>query len=603
MRTYLIALLIGTTPLAVAPARALAQTSRNSVAPVRVLVQQLIANYALVRSIEFQAVTTMNNLPIAGQGKKAARNIPPWQKSVYKFFANGDKYRITFQFRTALHNGAALDCTCLFDGRQFEIYSPSDDASPVIYKRPPAMATKIIGPNPILRPLMFLETVSSKSTSAAPVSWRSLHDHPQHIMQSFLARFRHGGVYRHPTHHRGAQLIVSAGSLGLKRPNLLYRVRFSRRTGYAVKRITLCESHRALVTYTFTYRRFEAKGQTILLPVRIIGNSVGLRKEIATATTVLAHLHVNQPIKADEFTIKPISNIPPMATDSPAQIQRRLELRQGNSDYLPAYGALTRLLFGPHGLCLGANGTMMKASTVKHLLHNPRVIKYLRFIESKIVRGTGADMLFDELLRTLTLTGRAAVPALSGSVRDGLNDRMIIVELMFLRSQMEWKRSRESGAFNYFRCAVFLRSQDHADTPPGPDLFFRFAHDHFLPDAVYLPLRRWQEANLVKCAAFSLQLDQFSRLAASRTAGKAYVMDHLSALWQAAQTDLRYQYQLLQMVRKLKGRAVRSHRQQMVNLIDTLQTRWREQVAGNRQLGKIERAAVIRWIGEVSNGS
>ncbi|MGC8560318.1 MAG: hypothetical protein ACP5O1_06520 [Phycisphaerae bacterium] len=106
-----------------------------------------------------------------------------------------------------------------------------------------------------------------------------------------------------------------------------------------------------------------------------------------------------------------------------------------------------------------------------------------------------------------------------------------------------------------------------------------------------------------KWEAFSIQLDRFSHLAESSGTDNTHLMAQLSALWRAAQPDLRYQYQLLQVLRKLKADAVRSHRQRMVHLIDTLQPRWREQVAGNRQLGKIERAAVIRWIGEVSNGS
>ncbi|MGC8560319.1 MAG: hypothetical protein ACP5O1_06525 [Phycisphaerae bacterium] len=127
---------------------------------------------------------------------------------------------------------------------------------------------------------------------------------------------------------------------------------------------------------------------------------------------------MNQPISDTELTIKPTGNIPQIATDSPAQAQRRLDLRRGNSDYLPSYGALTRLLFGPHGLCRDANGKRKKVPNLKHILQNPLVIKYLQAIKSKIVRGTRADLLLDELLRTLTLTGLAAVPSLIASIHN-----------------------------------------------------------------------------------------------------------------------------------------------------------------------------------------
>ncbi len=289
-----------------------------------------------------------------------------------------------------------------------------------------------------------------------------------------------------------------------------------------------------------------------------------------------------------------------------AQIQRQLGLPRGSANYLPAYASLTRLLYGPHGLWRHANGTLEKIPDMKPAARNPRVIKYLHAIESKMVAGTKADLLLDSLLKTLTLTGRAAVGGSRGAVYDSLNQRMDIAGLMLQKSHLDGRLGKKHSAINYLRSAILLEAQDHADTP-GPRLYMRSPNESYLPDALYKPLRHMEEANLGKWEKFNAPLYLLAHpkgglqtAAPHAAARRARLMARFSSVWKAARVDLRYRYEVLQLVNKMRMAAARSHRKPLLDSLDGLLGRWQKQITADRTLTPIDRAAILRWIKEAS---
>ncbi len=288
-----------------------ARPSAATVAKVHTLAEGLIANYQRLHDVRFAATTAIRVAKPALHGEKRAPGKVTF-KTFYEFCARGGHYRVAFRSLFP-PSGAGLDCTQVFNGRRFEFFYPAT-RSLTIFKKPPAKAANCAGLNPLLKPLIFMQTVSPVPMTASALGWYSLHYQHGRLMKSFLARFQRGGTFHPATRGHGALLTVSAGNANPSHTKTLYRVRFSLRRPSLVKSITICEPRtRPILTYTFTYRAFKVPGGQVFLPIHIAGKSAGAKPWHGAAVKYsikIEHLRVDIPAALSEFSIDPrLANI------------------------------------------------------------------------------------------------------------------------------------------------------------------------------------------------------------------------------------------------------------------------------------------------------
>jgi len=295
------------------------------------------------------------------------------------------------------------------------------------------------------------------------------------------------------------------------------------------------------------------------------------------------------------------------AESSTAACHRLLRLPKGAADYLPAYARLADYLFRHSGPLQRADGPAALKSALEKVESSPLARASLDAIEASTVHGTPPALLRREILRTLSLTGRAAIGSPHRESTYSLVHRMKLADLFWEKASQLSRLGHKRRAYRALRCWLYLYSQDDvaASRLLWCNLNSSVVPKFGMPHAVYHSLREYCRRAMRARIRFNQALvacptvpPKPAGAGPQHTYSARQVVRGLQTIWALARPRLSWRYKVLQMAANQSTRAGAFGRRRALAEVKSMLGEWLRAARRSHSGPALERRAIIRWIKE-----